>query len=68
MGIFAPRFSGDRIPQKLKLLFQLCTWDAIALYFTLPIASCIERSPNSSKLIYFSIALQSPDEYVEKSS
>ncbi|WP_181154292.1 hypothetical protein [Nostoc sp. 'Peltigera membranacea cyanobiont' N6] len=38
MGIFAPRFSGDRISGKLKMLIHACTWDAIALYFTLPIA------------------------------
>ncbi|WP_181373944.1 hypothetical protein [Nostoc commune] len=30
--------------RKLKLLIQLCTENAITLYFILPIASSIERS------------------------
>ncbi|MEH2152208.1 hypothetical protein [Nostoc sp.] len=61
MGILAPRFSGDRIPStKLNQQLEFAR-DAIALYFTLLIASSIERSPNLSKPIYFSIPVQSPE-------
>ncbi|MCC5620780.1 hypothetical protein [Nostoc sp. CHAB 5715] len=31
LELFATRLNGDRIPCKLKLLIQLCIWDAIAL-------------------------------------
>ncbi|MEH1927428.1 hypothetical protein [Nostoc sp.] len=48
MGIFASKLSDDRIPSaKLNQRLEF-TRDAIALYFTLPIAASMERSLKSA--------------------
>ncbi|MEH1816289.1 MAG: hypothetical protein V7L09_28310 [Nostoc sp.] len=31
LELFVTRLNGDRIPCKLRLLIQICIWDAVAL-------------------------------------